>query len=94
MVDDITHEIPPGDIRAGAFALAAAHPYFRKKTVHVALVDPGVGSPRAALAVQTRDYFFIGPNNGKPAHSGDGRSLDPRSSSSCFVTRLPRGSPA
>lgn len=61
---DITHEIPPGDIRAGAFALAASHRFFPKGTVHVAVVDPGVGSERRALAVQTANYFFVGPDNG------------------------------
>jgi len=61
---DITHEIPAGDIRAGAFALAASHGYFPKGTVHVAVVDPGVGSRRRAIAVQTVNYFFVGPDNG------------------------------
>src|SRR5436309_6809408 len=61
---DITHEIPAGDIRFGAFALAASCRFFPKKTVHVAVVDPGVGSSRRAVAVQTAEYFFIGPNNG------------------------------
>lgn len=61
---DLTHEIPPGDIRAGAFALAAACGYFPKGTVHLVVVDPGVGSARRALAIQTRDYMFVGPDNG------------------------------
>ncbi|MEW6303277.1 MAG: SAM-dependent chlorinase/fluorinase [Verrucomicrobiota bacterium] len=61
---DITHDIPPGDIRAGAFALAASYRYFPRGTIHVAVVDPGVGTKRNALAVRTRDYTFIGPDNG------------------------------
>ncbi|HKW29920.1 MAG TPA: SAM-dependent chlorinase/fluorinase [Verrucomicrobiae bacterium] len=61
---DITHQIPPGDIRAGAFALMAGCRYFPKGTVHVAVVDPGVGSQRRAIAVNTTDYFFVGPDNG------------------------------
>jgi len=61
---DLTHEIPTGDIRAGAFALMAGCRYFPKGTVHVAVVDPGVGGPRRAIAVQTNDYFFVGPDNG------------------------------
>jgi S-adenosyl-L-methionine hydrolase (adenosine-forming) len=61
---DITHGIPAGNIRAGAFALAASYRFFPKGTVHVALVDPGVGSQRRAIAVQTADYFFVGPDNG------------------------------
>lgn len=61
---DITHDIPAGDIRAGAFALASACRFFPKGTIHVAVVDPGVGSARRAIGVRTRDYFFIGPDNG------------------------------
>jgi len=61
---DITHEIPPQDIRAGAFVLAAAAPTFPKGTIHVAVIDPGVGSRRKAIAVRTRNHFFIGPDNG------------------------------
>jgi S-adenosylmethionine hydrolase len=61
---DLTHEIPPGDIRAGAFALMASSPYFPKGTVHTAVVDPGVGSARKAIAVQTDSGFFVGPDNG------------------------------
>ena len=61
---DITHDVPPGDIRAGAFSLAASCRFFPKKTVHLVVVDPGVGSARKAIAVETKDYFFVGPDNG------------------------------
>lgn len=61
---DITHEIPAGDIRAGAFALMASYRFFPKGTVHVAVVDPGVGSERHAIVVKTANYFFVGPDNG------------------------------
>ncbi len=61
---DLTHDIPAGDIRAGAFALAAGYPHFPSGTIHVAIVDPGVGSPRPAVAVRTRRFTFIGPDNG------------------------------
>src|SRR2546422_9456360 len=54
---DLSHEIPPGDIRAGAFALAASCRFFPKKTVHVVVVDPGVGSERRAIAAQTMNCF-------------------------------------
>ena len=64
VIVDITHEIAPGDVRAGAFALAVSYKCFPRLTVHVAVVDPGVGSQRAALAVRTADYFFVGPDNG------------------------------
>lgn len=61
---DVTHEIPSQDIRAGAFVLAAAAPTFPKGTIHVAVVDPGVGSRRKAIAVKTPGHVFIGPDNG------------------------------
>ena len=63
-VIDLTHEIPAGDVRAGAFALAAGCRFFPRGTVHLAVVDPGVGSVRKAIAVQTADYLFVGPDNG------------------------------
>lgn len=63
-VIDITHEVAPGDVRGGAFALAAAAPYFPEGTIHVAVVDPGVGSQRRAIALRTRHAFFLGPDNG------------------------------
>jgi S-adenosylmethionine hydrolase len=63
-VIDLTHGIPPGDIRAGAFALAAGCRFFPTGTIHLAVVDPGVGSDRNAIAVQTEEYCFVGPDNG------------------------------
>jgi S-adenosylmethionine hydrolase len=61
---DVTHGIPLGDIRAGAFALWAAFRFFPAGSIHVAVVDPGVGSARAALAVQTEHCCFLAPDNG------------------------------
>jgi S-adenosyl-L-methionine hydrolase (adenosine-forming) len=61
---DITHEIPPGDVRSAAFALAVSYRYFPRGTVHMVVVDPGVGSSRPALGIRTRNYFFVGPDNG------------------------------
>ena len=61
---DLTHEIAASDRRGAAFALAAACKFFPKNTVHVVVVDPGVGSARRAIAVQTVDYWFVGPDNG------------------------------
>jgi S-adenosylmethionine hydrolase len=63
-VVDITHDIPAGDIRSGAFALAAACRCFPKGTIHVAVIDPGVGSRRNAIAVRMRNQIFVGPDNG------------------------------
>jgi S-adenosylmethionine hydrolase len=61
---DLSHGVPPGDIRAGAFALAAACRYFPRGTIHVAIVDPGVGGARPAIMVGTDEFFFVGPDNG------------------------------
>jgi len=61
---DITHEISPGDITAAALALAASYNYFPPKTIHVAVVDPGVGGKRDALLIETERHYFIGPDNG------------------------------
>ena len=62
-ITDITHLIPPGDIRRGAVVLAQGAPYF-PPAVHVAVVDPGVGTARRGIAVQAGDSLFVGPDNG------------------------------
>lgn len=62
-VIDITHGIPPGDIRRGALALAAAA-RFSAPAVHLAVVDPGVGGNRRALALTCGDHHLVGPDNG------------------------------
>ena len=61
---DLTHEIPPQNILAARFNLTMAYPYFPVGTVHLAVVDPGVGSARLGVAVQFSKGFFVGPNNG------------------------------
>ena len=61
---DITHEIPPQDIHAAAFNLLAAYKDFPANTVHVAVVDPGVGSTRRAVLIECAEQFFVGPDNG------------------------------
>lgn len=61
---DITHEVPPQDIVSGAFTLSAAAPWFPRGAVFVAVVDPGVGSSRALLAVLADGRYFVGPDNG------------------------------
>jgi S-adenosylmethionine hydrolase len=61
---DLTHDVKPGDIRAAAFALARGCGFFPSGTIHVAVVDPGVGSSRPAIVVRTADFWFIGPDNG------------------------------
>ncbi|MBX6371569.1 MAG: SAM-dependent chlorinase/fluorinase [Acidothermus sp.] len=62
-VIDVTHAIPPGDIRRGATVLAQALPYL-PAGIHVAIVDPGVGTTRRAIAVRTGEHVLIGPDNG------------------------------
>ena len=61
---DITHDIPPHDVIAGALELAASYKYFPAGTIFVAVVDPGVGSARRGVAVDTGDYRFVAPDNG------------------------------
>jgi S-adenosylmethionine hydrolase len=61
---DITHEIPPQDIGAGAFTLSAVYQTFPAATIHVAVVDPGVGSARRPILACSCDQFFVGPDNG------------------------------
>lgn len=61
---DITHEVPQHDVEIGRLTLARYWRRFPAGTVHVAVVDPGVGSSRAALAVQSDDRFLVGPDNG------------------------------
>ncbi|MGK7919568.1 MAG: S-adenosyl-l-methionine hydroxide adenosyltransferase family protein [Trichodesmium sp.] len=63
-VIDITHEIPPQNLFAARFCLQNAYPYFPSETVHIAVVDPGVGSARRAIAVQLPTGFLVGPDNG------------------------------
>lgn len=60
---DITHQIPPQDISAAAFVLHYSHRYFPAGTIHVAVVDPGVGSSRRLIAVASKKYFFLAPDN-------------------------------
>ena len=62
---DLSHHIPPQDIRRAAFVVAEAAPYFPPGTIHLAVVDPGVGSGRRALIVETEGALFVGPDNGR-----------------------------
>ncbi len=64
IIIDITHDVEKFNIRMGAFMLASAAPYFPNGTVHLAVVDPGVGTNRRAILVQTKQGFFVGPDNG------------------------------
>ena len=61
---DITQEISPQNIREGAFVLASTFKYFPEGTIHLAVVDPGVGGKRRGLAAASERYLFVGPDNG------------------------------
>ena len=63
-VIDICHDVQPQDVFGGAYLLSTAYQYFPKGTIHVAVVDPGVGSKRDIVCVEFRDCFFIVPDNG------------------------------
>lgn len=61
---DISHDIPPQNIFAAGRLLSRSYNYFPRDTVHLAIVDPGVGSQRRLLAIKTSQYTFVGPDNG------------------------------
>jgi len=61
---DLTHDIPPQNVLSAAWILATAYRYFPQRTVHICVVDPGVGSSRQAIALHAGDWFFVGPDNG------------------------------
>lgn len=61
---DISHEVALGDVRAGAYLLGRSWRAFPAGTIHLAIVDPGVGGPRAALALRSEEHYFVGPDNG------------------------------
>jgi hypothetical protein len=61
---DVTHGIPPGDVRSAAYVIGRTWHRFPTGTIHLAVVDPGVGTPRPALAVGAHGHFFVGPDNG------------------------------
>jgi len=61
---DLTHLIQPQNIRQGSFVLAASHRFFPPNSIHVAVVDPGVGTDRMAILVVTPDASFLAPDNG------------------------------
>jgi S-adenosyl-L-methionine hydrolase (adenosine-forming) len=80
---DISHQVTPQNIAEGSFLLLSAYPYFPADTIHVGVVDPGVGTSRAPLAIATPGGTFVGPDNGLFAPilvrqglvGGDGRLL-------------------
>ncbi|MGC9010016.1 MAG: SAM hydrolase/SAM-dependent halogenase family protein [Sulfolobales archaeon] len=71
---DISHEVSNFDVAEGAYILLSSYKIFPRGTVFVVVVDPGVGSSRKALLIETTNYYFIGPDNGvlRPAADEDG----------------------
>lgn len=61
---DLSHEIAPQDVAGAAYLLKSCYRYFPEGTVHLAVVDPGVGTARRPLLISTARYYFIGPDNG------------------------------
>ena len=79
---DVSHAVAPGDIRAGAFVLENARPWYPAGTVFLVVIDPGVGTKRRPIAVRAQEHYFVGPDNGvlTPALTLDGaesRLIDP-----------------
>jgi hypothetical protein len=73
---DITHKIEKFNIRMGAYILASASPYFSKDTIHLAVVDPGVGTQRQPILIQTKHDYFVGPNNGVLTLAANNQGID------------------
>jgi S-adenosylmethionine hydrolase len=73
---DITHEIEKFNIRMGAYVLASASSYFPKGTIHVAVIDPGVGTKRRPILIQTKKSYYIGPDNGLLALAAKNQTIE------------------
>jgi S-adenosylmethionine hydrolase len=61
---DVSHDIPPHKVQEAAFVLKGAYPHFPPGTIHLAVVDPGVGSSRRSIIVDAGAHLFVGPDNG------------------------------
>jgi len=72
---DITHEVEKFNIRMAAYVLTSATPYFPKGTIHVVVVDPGVGTKRRAILIQTKQGYYVGPDNGVLALAAKNQSI-------------------
>ena len=71
VITDVSHDVERHNIPMGSFILETTAPYFPKGTIHVAVVDPGVGSARKAIVVQCETALFIGPDNGLMARASE-----------------------
>jgi len=76
VIVDITHQIRKFDVRMGAFVLAQATPYFQEGTIHMAVVDPGVGTKRRPIVIETKRSLYVGPDNGLLTLSAHREGID------------------
>jgi len=83
---DICHTIKPQNISQAAFVLSTAYPYFPQGTIHVVVVDPGVGTERRAVALQSPSAYFVAPDNGVLSYVLEQPSARPKPK----ATRRPR----
>ena len=68
---DVSHDVGNYDISSGAFHMTRASPYFPEGTIHVGVVDPGVGSSRKGIIIKAKNMWFVGPDNGLMAPAAD-----------------------
>jgi S-adenosylmethionine hydrolase len=71
VITDISHDVERHNIPMGSFILETTAPYFPKDTIHVAVVDPGVGSARKAIVIECKSALFVGPDNGLMARASE-----------------------
>jgi S-adenosylmethionine hydrolase len=80
VIVDICHSIEPQNVLQAAFILGTAYPYFPKGTIHLAVVDPGVGSQRKAIILETPTALFVAPDNGILSYIVDEHTETPAAS--------------
>jgi S-adenosylmethionine hydrolase len=73
---DVSHEVEKFNVRMGAYILASAASYFPKGTIHVAVVDPGVGTERRTILIQTKQGYLVGPDNGVLAFAAKNQGIE------------------
>src|SRR3989442_11609809 len=76
VITDISHDVERHNIPMGSFVLETTTPYFPKDTIHVAVVDPGVGSARKSIVVECETAIFVGPDNGLMARASEKSGLE------------------
>jgi hypothetical protein len=76
LIVDVTHKVEKFNVRMGAYVLACASQYFPEGTIHVAVVDPCVGTERRAILVRTENAFYIGPDNGVLALAAKSQKIE------------------